>query len=138
MEDIWLQVQPLYNELHKYIGHKLKQYYGEKLDISDGLIPAHIFGNMWAQNWMKIIDIVTPFPNVSQTNVDAIFKEHNYTILDLFRKADEFYQSLGLHPMGICYNETTGAMIQKPKDGRDVVCHASAWDFCDKHTFRYE
>lgn len=136
VDEIWSEVQPLYNELHKYVGRKLKRHYGDKLDISDGLIPVHILGNMWAQSWMEIVDILTPFSNVSKVDVDAAFKENNYTILDLFRRADEFYQSLGLNPMGICYNETAGAMIRKPTDGREVLCHASAWDFCDGHTFR--
>lgn len=128
----------MYDQLHKYVAHKLKQYYKDELDISDGLIPAHIFGNMWAQSWMDIADIVTPFPNMSKIDIDAAFAENNYTILDLFRRADEFYQSLGLHPMSICYNETAGAMIRKPTDGREVLCHASAWDFCDGETFRYD
>ena len=29
-------------------------------------------------------------------------------------------------------------MLEKPADGRDVVCHASAWDFNDGRDFRYE
>ena len=29
-----------------------------------------------------------------------------------------------------------GSMIEKPSDGRDVVCHASAWDFYNGKDFR--
>ena len=29
-----------------------------------------------------------------------------------------------------------GSIIEKPKDGRDLVCHASAWDFYDGVDFR--
>ncbi|XP_018577093.1 angiotensin-converting enzyme-like isoform X2 [Anoplophora glabripennis] len=136
MDDIWTQVEPLYNELHKYVGRKLKQRYGDKLNVSDGLIPAHVFGNMWAQSWGNIADLVVPFPNVSKMDVDSALVEQKYTVLDLFKTADEFYQSLGLLPMGMCYNESAGAMINKPTDGREVVCHASAWDFCDGETYR--
>lgn len=136
MDDLWSQVEPLYTELHKYISNKLKERYGDKLDISDGLIPAHVLGNMWAQSWGNIAGLVQPFPNVSKLDVDATLIKQNYTVLDLFKKSDEFYQSLGLVPMGMCYNESAGSMISKPTDGREVLCHASAWDFCDKQTFR--
>ncbi|KAJ8984249.1 hypothetical protein NQ317_007481 [Molorchus minor] len=136
MDELWMQVRPLYIELHKYVGRKLKMRYRNKLDLSDGFIPANVFGNMWAQTWGNIANIVRPFPNASKVDVDAALEERKFTILDLFKTADEFYQSLGLSPMGVCYNESAGAMIQKPTDGREVLCHASAWDFCDGQTYR--
>ena len=46
MDALWEQVKPLYEELHTYAGNKLKELYGDQLDMSDGLIPAHIFGNL--------------------------------------------------------------------------------------------
>lgn len=138
MDDLWTQVEPLYNELHKYVGNKLKQRFGDKIDLSDGLLPAHVLGNMWAQSWGNIAEFVRPFPNVSKVDVNKAFREQGYTVLDLFKKSDEFYQSLGMESMEICYNETAGAMINKPTDGREVLCHASAWDFCDGKTFRYD
>lgn len=42
MDKLWTQVEPLYKELHTFVGRKLKQRYGDKLDIADGLIPAHV------------------------------------------------------------------------------------------------
>ncbi|KAJ8943308.1 hypothetical protein NQ318_004749 [Aromia moschata] len=136
MDALWSQVEPLYVELHKYVSRKLKMRYRSKLDLSGGLIPAHVFGNMWAQSWGNIADVVRPFPNASKLNVDAALKEKGYTVQDMFRIADEFYQSMGLLPMGVCYNESAGAMVAKPTDGREVLCHASAWDFCDGETYR--
>jgi peptidyl-dipeptidase A len=53
----------------------------------------------------------------------------------MFEVSDEFYKSLGLPENSMSYNESV-AMIEKPEDGRVVVCHASAWDFCDRHDFR--
>ena len=52
----------------------------------------------------------------------------------MFIVAEEFYTSLGLLPMPTTYGNKS--MITKPEDGRDVVCHASAWDFSDKEDFR--
>ncbi|KAJ6635505.1 Angiotensin-converting enzyme, partial [Pseudolycoriella hygida] len=42
----WAEVEPFYNELHTYVRRKLKEIYGDKMDDSDNLIPAHILGNM--------------------------------------------------------------------------------------------
>jgi peptidyl-dipeptidase A len=53
----------------------------------------------------------------------------------MFETSDEFYQSLGLPENSMSYDEKV-AMIEKPADGRVVVCHASAWDFCDRRDFR--
>nr|CAD7438414.1 unnamed protein product [Timema bartmani] len=42
MDALWDQVRPLYDELHKYVRSKLRGVYGDKMDDSDGLLPAHI------------------------------------------------------------------------------------------------
>jgi peptidyl-dipeptidase A len=47
VDNLWKEVEPLYNELHKYVRHKLLDLYGDKMNKSDELIPAHILGNMW-------------------------------------------------------------------------------------------
>lgn len=44
VDRLWNQVEPLYNSLHKHAMIKLQEKYGKVLDMSDGLIPAHIFG----------------------------------------------------------------------------------------------
>lgn len=57
----------------------------------------------------------------------------NYTALQMFRTAEEFFKSLGLKPMPQTFWDKS--MIVKP-EGRDVVCHASAWDFYNQKDFR--
>lgn len=44
MDELWSQVEPLYKELHSFVSRKLKARYGDKLDVSDGFIPAHVLG----------------------------------------------------------------------------------------------
>lgn len=46
--------------------------------------------------------------------------------------SDEFYQSLGLESNEMSY--TGDSIIEKPE--QLIVCHASAWDFCDANDFR--
>lgn len=91
---------------------------------------------MWAQSWINLENLVKPYPEASEVDITAALIAKNYTVLKMFDVADEFYTSLGLASNGVSYNTSLGAMIEKPTDGREVLCHASAWDFCDKKTFR--
>ena len=52
----------------------------------------------------------------------------------MFRVAEEFFTSLGLLPMPPEF--WAESMLEKPGDGREVVCHASAWDFYNRKDFR--
>nr|CAD7256691.1 unnamed protein product [Timema shepardi] len=135
MDALWEQVRPLYDELHKYVRAKLRGIYGDKMDDSDGLLPAHILGNMWAQSWVNLFDIMKPYPEGTLVDVTAALIQQNYTVLRMFETSDAFYQSLGLPTNSMSYDETR-AMLVRPVDGREVVCHASAWDFCDGADFR--
>ncbi|KAB0795435.1 hypothetical protein PPYR_12274 [Photinus pyralis] len=135
LQRLWLEVKPLYDELHLYVRNKLKLVYGDRLDIGDGLIPAHVLGNMWAQNWIHVSDLVLPFPDAGIIDVTASLRGKGYTPLGMFQTADEFYQSLGLESTSMSYNVTAGAMIEKPAN-RNVMCHASAWDFHNGREFR--
>lgn len=53
----------------------------------------------------------------------------------MFRVAEEFFTSLGLIEMPPEFWDKS--MLEKPADGREVVCHASAWDFYNRKDFRY-
>ena len=79
LEDIWKQMQPIYEKLHGYARYKFREYWGEdKIGERDPL-PAHIFGNMWAQTWENVDSIMQPFDDVSNTTllgeVNAALKE---------------------------------------------------------------
>lgn len=52
----------------------------------------------------------------------------------MFRVSEEFFTSLGLLEMPPEFWEKS--MLEKPTDGREVVCHASAWDFYNRKDFR--
>lgn len=54
----------------------------------------------------------------------------------MFRVSEEFFTSLGLSPMPPEF--WAESMLEKPTDGREVVCHASAWDFYNRKDFRSE
>ena len=67
LERAWKQLEPLYRELHDYVRTKLIAKYGKAAERPDGMIPAQLLGNMWAQEWGNIYDIVAPTdPKLSQ------------------------------------------------------------------------
>ncbi|XP_065334357.1 angiotensin-converting enzyme-like [Cloeon dipterum] len=132
---LWEQLKPLYQQLHAYVRRHLRLKYGDEVVKAKGPIPAHLLGNMWAQTWGNIADIMLPYPNATSTgNVTASLIKKGYTPLDMFKLSEEFYLSLNLTAMPEMFWEKS--IIEKPADGRDLVCHASAWDFSDGENFR--
>ena len=67
LDRAWTQLEPLYRELHAYVRSRLIAKYGKAAERPDGMIPAQLLGNMWAQEWGNIYDIVAPTdPKLSQ------------------------------------------------------------------------
>ncbi|MCH8865321.1 MAG: M2 family metallopeptidase [Proteobacteria bacterium] len=121
---LWEQVEPLYEELHCHVRAKLGEHYGEDKVPQDGPIPAHLLGNMWAQEWGFLYDLMEPYPGVSDLDVDSALKTKNYSPQEMVRSAENFYVSLGMPRLPDTFWERS--MFSKPAD-REVVCHASAW-----------
>jgi peptidyl-dipeptidase A len=44
VDELWKVVEPLYNELHKYVKNELRYMYGPKMNPKDKNIPAHLLG----------------------------------------------------------------------------------------------
>ncbi|RWS02537.1 Angiotensin-converting enzyme-like protein, partial [Dinothrombium tinctorium] len=133
LENLWLQLKPLYEHLHAYVRSKLIELYGSNKIKANGPIPAHVLGNMWAQSWRNLQDLLLPYPQKPSVDVTAAMLKKNLTALDMFKTSEEFFTSLGLKPMTEQF--WLNSILVKPKD-REIVCHASAWDFCDGHDFR--
>lgn len=121
---LWSQVEPLYSDLQCHVRDRLQKKYGARMP-NDGTIPAHITGNMWAQDWSALYPLVQPFPGVPGVNLDSALKKQKYTPETMVRRAEDFYTSLGMPALPASFYERS--MLVRPRD-RDVVCHASAWD----------
>ncbi|CAB3255880.1 unnamed protein product [Arctia plantaginis] len=132
--DLWAEIKPLYQQIHAYVRRLLRIKYGEDVVSARGPIPAHLLGNIWAQTWNNLEKFSRPYPDKPEVDVTANLLAQNYTALQMFKVADEFFTSLGLIPMPDLFWERS--IIEKPDDGRDLVCHASAWDFYDGEDFR--
>ncbi|XP_059494632.1 angiotensin-converting enzyme [Stegostoma tigrinum] len=134
LEKIYDQLKPLYNNLHAFVRRKLYQRYGPKYINLKGPIPAHLLGNMWAQQWNNIYGLVIPFPGKGNIDVTDVMVKKNWNVTHMFRVSENFFTSLGLIKMPQEFWDYS--MLKKPSDGRDVVCHASAWDFYNRKDFR--
>ena len=49
--------------------------------------------------------------------------------MKMFKTGDNFYATMGLLRVPQTFWEKS--MLVKPQDGREVICHATAWDFYD-------
>ncbi len=156
LDRAWAQLEPLYRELHTYVRHKLIAKYGAVADRPDGMIPAHLLGNMWAQEWGNIYDIVAPTdPKLTSfkmydlesalqhqiaANDPAAAKAFD-TNVDQTSDAGHAAQLAAGKDM-VHYGENFFVSLGFPKlpstfwersqfvhpRDAEVVCHASAWD----------
>ncbi len=123
-ERLWTQVEPLYDELHCYARARLAKIYGEERVPAGKPIPAHLLGNMWAQQWNKVYGLLEPYPGVANLNVDQALQRQGYDARRMTESAETFYASLGFPKLPDTFWQRS--MLTRPRD-REVVCHASAW-----------
>jgi peptidyl-dipeptidase A len=156
MDRAWTQLEPLYRELHTYVRHKLIAKYGAAADRPDGMIPAHLLGNMWAQEWGNIYDIVAPtdpkLTGFKMYDLEGALKQQIAANDPAAAKAfDEHVDQtsdaghaaqLAAGKDMVHYGENFFVSLGFPKlpatfwqrsqfvhpRDADVVCHASAWD----------
>ncbi|MBH1992324.1 MAG: M2 family metallopeptidase, partial [Sphingomonadaceae bacterium] len=154
-DKIWAEVKPLYDELHCYTRTKLNEKYGDAVQPATGPIRADLLGNMWAQEWGNIYDVVAPkgagdlgydvgdllkAKGYVETRPDQVDtpdtpekQRRGYWEKQMFKIGEGFYSSLGMAPLPATFWDRT--QFIKPLD-REVVCHASAWDLDNKDDLR--
>jgi peptidyl-dipeptidase A len=131
---LWSEVQPLYNDLHCYTRTKLNQKYGNAVQPANGPIRADLLGNMWAQEWGNIYDVVAPKgAGDIGYDIEDLLKKKGYDPVKMVKTGEGFYSSLGFAPLPASFWERS--QITRPRD-REVVCHASAWDLDNKDDLR--
>ncbi|GAB5489540.1 MAG: M2 family metallopeptidase [Parasphingorhabdus sp.] len=126
MDKLWLQVKPLYDEVHCYTRTKLNEYHGDEVQPASGPIRADLLGNMWAQEWGNIYEIVAP-EGAGDIGYDTteLLKAKDYDAIKMVKAGENFFSSLGFEPLPDTFWKRS--QFTKPAD-REVVCHASAWN----------
>ena len=162
---LWGQVKPLYEQLHCYARTRLDaRYGGERGQLPGGMLPAHLMGNMWQQDWSNLWDVLQPYAGAGSLDVTgALQKIGRDNLAAELRKPAQPGASLAQREVDAdraAQLATARAMTEraqdfyvslampklpqsywektqfiKPRD-RDVVCHASAWDMDTKGDVR--
>src|SRR5436190_5743649 len=130
---LWTQVEPFYRNLHCYVRARLNDKYGDAVQPRTGPIRADLTGNMWAQTWSEIYDVVQPKEDASPYDLNKLLVAKGFDQTKMVKTGENFYSSLGFAPLPQTFWERS--MFDRPKD-REVVCHASAWDVDDKADLR--
>jgi len=141
MERLWRQVEPFYVSLHTYVRKQLIKKYGKAAERPDGLIPVHLLGNMWAQEWGNVYPLVAPVTGGQGYDLTKLLEKQGLgsggatpeNAKKMVEYGENFFKSLGFDPLPKTFWERS--LFVKPQD-RDVVCHASAWDVDFKDDLR--
>ncbi|MEM7004923.1 MAG: M2 family metallopeptidase [Pseudomonadota bacterium] len=133
VDRLWGQVEPLYEELHCYVRAELNEQYGDDVQPATGTIRADLLGNMWAQQWSSIYDLVAPDTSAETYDLTAILEEEGYDAVKMVEQGEAFFSSLGIRELPDTFWERS--QITRPRD-REVVCHASAWDLDNEEDIR--
>ena len=133
-DKLWGQVEPFYTNLHCYVRTRLNAKYGDAVQPRTGPIRADLLGNMWAQQWGNIYDVVAPANSPGMGyDLTRQLVAHGYDAPKMVKTAENFYISLGFAPWPKTFWERS--LIVRPAD-REVQCHASAWDVDNKDDIR--
>jgi len=124
LDRLWGQVKPLYVSLQCYVRGKLVEKYGDVAKTEDGAIPAHLLGNVWAQEWGNIFPLVAEGGADPGYDLTQLLVKAKYDPAKMVKTGENFYTSLGFDPLPETFWERS--LITKPQD-RIVQCHASAW-----------
>lgn len=125
MNRLWTEVKPLYDKLHCFVRAKLEKQYGPDKVKPGAPIPAHLLGNMWAQEWQALYPLVEPHKGKGSIDVTKQMVQKKWNHEKMVKTGEAFFTSLGMQPLPKTFWERS--LFLKPKD-RNVVCHASAWD----------
>jgi len=97
VDRLWNQVKPLYESLHCYVRWNLTKKYGASVVPPGKPIPAHLLGNIWAQEWGNIYDIVAP-KDLSGRGFDLseiLKKRKDIDEMAMVKLGERFFTSLG-------------------------------------------
>ena len=133
VDRLWSQVKPLYDDLHCYVRGELNERYGDDVVPLDQPIRADLLGNMWAQSWGELYDFIAPAAADTGIDLNKLLVDKDYDAIKLVKTGENFFSSLGFDPLPDTFWERS--QIVRP-EGREVVCHASAWDLDAKDDLR--
>jgi peptidyl-dipeptidase A len=117
----------------------LTKTYGPEVVAPGKPIPAHLLGDIWAQEWTNVYDLVAP-DTPDKSNADQGYdltkileSRRDIDARAMVKTGEHFFTSLGFPPLPQTFWERS--LFTQPRD-REAVCHASAWDVDDGDDLR--
>lgn len=125
VDRLWLEVKPLYDALHAYVRRGLARAYGPGTVAPDGLIPAHLLGNLWSHDWGNVYPLLASGGAAEGVDLTTLLRAKGVDPVAMVRFGERFFTSLGFDPLPATFWDRS--LFTKPLD-REVICHPSAWD----------
>ena len=94
-ERLWSQLAPMYRQLHCYARARLNETYGAAVQPRTGPNRADLLGDMWAQSWGNVYDLLAPKNGSLGYDLTEALVRHGYDALKETKVAEAFYVSLG-------------------------------------------
>jgi peptidyl-dipeptidase A len=128
----WQQIKPLYSALQCHVSDKLRTKYGENTVSSDSSIPAHLLGNLSADNFNNLYDLVKVDTNEPPffAKVTAGLANNKVDAIKMVKQAEKFYSSMGFEALPETFYKYS--QFVEPNDHK-VECYPAGWvmDFKD-------
>src|SRR5216683_2679032 len=93
LDRLWNQVRPLYEALHAHVRASLAKAYPGKVP-ERGLIPAHLLGNIWAQQWGNVYPLVGVPAAGAGYDLTELLKAKKVDVREMVRYGERFFTSL--------------------------------------------
>jgi peptidyl-dipeptidase A len=122
---LYAQVQPLYKDLQCYARARTRAEVRRGQVPAGKPIPAHLFGNMWAQQWDADYDVFVPYPAASALDVDRRVEEAELDAIKMTRARRRSMTSIGFPPLPQKFWERS--MLTQPRD-REVRVPRERWE----------
>lgn len=130
LQALWDEVRPLYRLLHAYARERLAERYPGYVDPR-GLIPIHLTGNLWGQDWEAIADILLPGSQGGNTSSAEAFLAAGLTPRRMAEVSVGFFESLGFAPLPPSFWQHSFFEQPLGPDGRprpNFACHPTAYN----------
>ncbi|XP_057374872.1 angiotensin-converting enzyme-like [Daphnia carinata] len=135
VDDLFATIQPLYIQLYAFVRGRLAAIDKTGTVRPDRPLPAHVLGNMWAQNWEPLLPRLMPNASLlGGEEATQVLRRRYSSFTQLVEVAQDFFLSLGFPPLP--KNFWTRSQFVRPKDGRKPVCHGSATNFYSQDDVR--
>ncbi|XP_055595947.1 angiotensin-converting enzyme-like [Uranotaenia lowii] len=129
VDRLWKQAKPLYQKLHAVVRHYVRNRFPRMNQFDEGgVIPAHLLGDMWSQNWEVYSSNLVPH----SVDIEAMFRAANWTGKELVKRAEDFYSSMGLPMMTKSFWERS--VFERNENVSK--CHGTAANMYEEGDFR--